>query len=241
MKYAVKEGACALRVALPGRVISFNPEKQTAFIKPLIPEIRHNDDDTYTTYELPTLYEVPVYFPGSFQDAMTWPLLEDSEGWLVFCDRSIDKWMQTGDIAEELDLRRHDISDAAFFPGVKSAENALAEFDNERLVVGRQNGPRIAWSDDKIEMGQGHGEHSTESVPLGDKMVADLQAALNALKSYVDSLNQAFSAAIPLLPYETGLVALKASVAIAGATFSAQLTNQISNLSNDLSQKVKVS
>jgi hypothetical protein len=45
------------------------------------------------------------------------PLEQGDEGWIHFSARCIDSWWQSGGVQTQAELRMHDISDGAFYPG----------------------------------------------------------------------------------------------------------------------------
>ena len=86
-----KEIFSSLHCALPGTVESFDPEKLTAVIRPVVEG-------------LPLLYDVPVFMPVPFE-------VNPGDGCLVvFADRG----------TEELPGRMHSLSDGFAFVGFKT-------------------------------------------------------------------------------------------------------------------------
>ena len=76
-----KEILSALRCALPGIVESFDPETQTASVRPALRK---------GSFPLPVIRDVPVFFPGSRDSAITWPISEGDGCLLVFADCDMD-------------------------------------------------------------------------------------------------------------------------------------------------------
>ena len=105
----------SLHCALPGTVESFDPETQTAVVRPLLKR----------KTELPLLRDVPVFFPGSRNSAVTWPVSAGDGCLVVFADTDMDRWFETGGAGEAASARKHDLSDAFAFVGFRSAPEAL--------------------------------------------------------------------------------------------------------------------
>jgi hypothetical protein len=97
----------ALHCALPGNILSFNPETQTAEIRPAVKNF-------------PTLPDVPVFMPVPFE-------VNPGDACLVvFADRAFDAWFETGDPGEPQSGRMHDLSDGFAFVGWRMNPNAIA-------------------------------------------------------------------------------------------------------------------
>jgi hypothetical protein len=123
---ALEQHGFDLRVAEPGIVQTFTAgPPATVTVQPALRE-RINLNGNLTNVQLPLLINVPVIYPGGGGYAITWPLSEGDEGVLVYQDRCIDAHWQAGGIQNEVEKRRHDLSDAVFFPCRISTPNSLA-------------------------------------------------------------------------------------------------------------------
>ena len=126
-----KEIASSLHCALPGIVEAFDAETQMASVRPVVKQ---------GSAEMPLLQDVPVFFPGSRDSAVTWPVGEGDECLLVFADADIDAWFETGEAGEAASGRRHALPDAFAFVGFRSRGNALADFPAEPGFFGNSGG-----------------------------------------------------------------------------------------------------
>lgn len=128
IQYALKN----LHTAIPVKVENFNPQNQTvtcvAQIKNVLIEANEAGEILQKNVEIPPLVDVPVSFPRGGGFAITFPLQAGDEGFVVFSERCIDGWWQSGKASEPLDYRFHDLSDAMFVPGVCSVPNAVSNF-----------------------------------------------------------------------------------------------------------------
>lgn len=118
----------SLHCALPGMVESFDPETQCAVIRPAV--------KTKSGGEYPLLRDVPVFFPGGRDGAVTWPVAPGDECLVVLADRAADEWFETGEPSVPLSGRRHSLSDAFAFAGFRSRAKALREFPGEPSFFG---------------------------------------------------------------------------------------------------------
>ena len=100
----------SLHCALPGTVVSFDSETQMAVIQPTI--------KTSSDVEFPLLRDVPVFMPVSFE------IQEGDACLVIFADRDIDAWFETGEAEVPPSSRMHSLSDGFAFVGFRTRRNA---------------------------------------------------------------------------------------------------------------------
>lgn len=115
-----------LRVALPGIVQLFNPDTVTAVIQPAIRYIERDNNGEKVTQDYPLLVDVPVIFPRGGGCTLTFPIKAGDECLVIFADRCIDFWWQSGGVQEPVDDRMHDLSDAFCIVGPQSQANKVS-------------------------------------------------------------------------------------------------------------------
>lgn len=115
-----------LRVALPGIIQSFDPASITAVVQPAIRYIERDNDGNKSTKDYPLLVDVPVVFPRGGGCTLTFPIKEGDECLVIFADRCIDFWWQSGGIQEPVDGRMHDLSDAFCIVGPQSQAKKIS-------------------------------------------------------------------------------------------------------------------
>src|SRR5690606_6809710 len=74
---------------------------------------------------LPTISNVQVAFPMLGKAHLRLPIEPKMTGNLIFSERSIDGWQISGGKIDPLDPRKHSLSDAVFYPGLRP--------DNDRM------------------------------------------------------------------------------------------------------------
>lgn len=116
----------SLRVAMPGIIQSFDPDAVTCTVLPAIYGQRLRDDGTLVSEELPIIPDVPVVFPRGGGCSLTFPVKPGDECLLVFSDRCIDFWWQSGGVQEPVDPRQHDLSDAFAIVGPQSQAQKIS-------------------------------------------------------------------------------------------------------------------
>ncbi|WP_233113715.1 Gp138 family membrane-puncturing spike protein [Aggregatibacter actinomycetemcomitans] len=120
----IQQDRLNLHTALPAKVVSFDPAKQTVT---LAVQIKMQLADG-SGADIPPLVDVPVSFLRGGGFAVTFPLQAGDEGIAIFSERCIDGWWHSGGASLPLDFRLHDLSDAMFIPGVCSVPKAINGF-----------------------------------------------------------------------------------------------------------------
>ncbi|CNE11773.1 Gp138 family membrane-puncturing spike protein [Yersinia kristensenii] len=110
-----------LRVAMPGIVQSFNADAVTCDI-----QVGIKGESGGESTNLSVLTNVPVVFPRGGGVTMTFPINAGDECLLIFGDRCIDFWHQSGDIQETVDEREHDLSDSFAIIGPQSQAKKIS-------------------------------------------------------------------------------------------------------------------
>lgn len=110
----------AMRVSIPGIIQSFDPDAVTAVVQPAIKGAEQDESGTEVSVNLPLLVDVPVIFPRGGGCTLTFPVSEGDECLVIFADRCIDFWWQSGGVQEPVDGRMHDLSDAFCIVGPQS-------------------------------------------------------------------------------------------------------------------------
>lgn len=108
-----------LRVAAPGIVQSVDYERQTCTVQLAIRE-RLNFDGNLEWTEIPVLPDVPffVYSGGGY--CLTLPIKPGDDCLVVFGDNCMDAWWQSGGVQNQVERRRHDLSDGFAIIGFRS-------------------------------------------------------------------------------------------------------------------------
>lgn len=126
--------------ALPGEIVEFDTVTQLAKIQPSVRMQFTKPNNEVEHVNLPLLINVPVQFPGATSGfKITFPLQKGDTGLLIFCSRSIDNWIISGEVQNQTVRRKHDLSDAIFIPGVANLKNRTGISDPENEDVGFQN------------------------------------------------------------------------------------------------------
>lgn len=125
--------AANIRVAVPGIIQNFDAKEQTVRVQPAIREVVTGSDYTPTFIALPELLDVPVVLPRAGDYVITLPIRPGDECLVVFADQCIDAWWQSGGVQNQMDRRRHDLSDGFAILGVWSQPRRLNNYDSDGL------------------------------------------------------------------------------------------------------------
>ncbi|MCM3141652.1 Gp138 family membrane-puncturing spike protein [Brevibacillus sp. MER 51] len=124
-----------LRVSVPGIIKKFDHETQTAEVQIAIREHVKQPNLERIWTDIPILLDVPVVFPRGGGYALTFPIKEEDECLVVFSDMCIDAWFSLGEVQNQIDKRRHDLSDAIAIPGLWSQPRKLEDFSGEHVEL----------------------------------------------------------------------------------------------------------
>ena len=131
-----------LRVACPGIVESFDATAQTATVNVALRE-KINIDGNLEWTDIPTLVDVPVLFPRAGGYAITFPVQAGDECLVIFCDLCIDAHWQSGGVQNQIDKRRHDLSDGMAIITGTSQPNRLSNVSNSTFQIRNNEGTAL--------------------------------------------------------------------------------------------------
>ena len=107
----------SLHCALPGTVVSFDAESQTAVIQPAVSRVIPSAVEGSLSFSMPLLRDVPVFMPVSFE------VNPGDVCLVIFADCDIDAWFETGEAEVPASDRMHSLSDGFAFVGFRTRGN----------------------------------------------------------------------------------------------------------------------
>ncbi|UVN34039.1 Gp138 family membrane-puncturing spike protein [Klebsiella pneumoniae] len=140
----------AMRVSIPGIIQSFDPDAVTAVVQPAIKGAEQDESGAEVSVNLPLLVDVPVLFPRGGGCTLTFPVKAGDECLVIFADRCIDFWWQSGGIQEPVDERMHDLSDAFCIVGPQSQAKKIGGISTTSAQLRTDDGSAF------IEVAAGH-------------------------------------------------------------------------------------
>lgn len=133
-----------LRVAMPGIIQSFDPgdddRPPTCVVQPAIRYVERDNDGNKSTKDYPLLVDVPVVFPRGGGCTLTFPVKAGDECLVIFADRCIDFWWQSGGIQDPVDERMHDLSDAFCIVGPQSQAKKIGGISTSAVELRSDDG-----------------------------------------------------------------------------------------------------
>ncbi|WEJ90237.1 MAG: Gp138 family membrane-puncturing spike protein [Klebsiella huaxiensis] len=130
----------AMRVSIPGIIQSFDTDAVTAVVQPAIKGSEQDESGAEVSVNLPLLVDVPVVFPRGGGCTLTFPVKEGDECLVIFADRCIDFWWQSGGVQEPVDGRMHDLSDAFCIVGPQSQAKKISGISTSAVELRSDDG-----------------------------------------------------------------------------------------------------
>ncbi|WP_075808593.1 Gp138 family membrane-puncturing spike protein [Raoultella ornithinolytica] len=137
----------SVRVSMPGVIKSFDPESVTCVVevsiyipKPESTEGKSIDRLAQDNVFYPLILDAPVIFPRGGGCTLTFPVKEGDECLVVFADRCIDFWWQSGGVQNGSRGRMHDYSDAFVIPGPQSQAKKISGISTNAVELRSDDG-----------------------------------------------------------------------------------------------------
>lgn len=129
-----------LRVSVPGIITFFDPVEQIVNVQPALTEQVSQSNGTIVNTQLPELLDVPIVIPQCAGYAITMPISVGDECLVVFGDMCIDAWWQSGGVQDQVERRRHDLSDGFAIIGIASQPKVLPSYNTSALEIRTHDG-----------------------------------------------------------------------------------------------------
>lgn len=144
------------RVASVGIINSFDAATQSAKVQIAVRERVFNiTTRLFDNIEIPLLLDVPVQFPSAGGFSLAFPVAPGDECLVIFSDSCIDAWWQNGGIQNQIDVRRHDLSDGIAILGIKSKPNAVTASNNSVQLRNAAGDVMVEVKNDVVNIGGG--------------------------------------------------------------------------------------
>lgn len=160
-----------IQTSFPARVVSYDPDTQTADLEPQVRRPLTDEDGDVSGEDLPVIPNVPIIFPRGKGDTIriVWELQENDFVWVHVCTNAIGNWRRTGEVSDPGDVRPHSLGNCFAVPGAAPNSKALAHDPDHALVI---EAPLI-----KL------GKDATDYAALAAKVEQNLNAIKTALGS----------------------------------------------------------
>lgn len=135
LKRMMDDFGVKLRVAMPGIIQSFDSTKQTVTVQLAIREKLSLGGKPYEDVNIPIIEDVPIFMPRAGNFALTMPVAVGDECLVIFGDNCIDSWWESGSVGNQMDRRRHDLSDGFALLGIWSQPKVIANYSTDSAVL----------------------------------------------------------------------------------------------------------
>lgn len=139
LRQILENSLSELRVAAPGIIQSVDYAKQTCTVQLAIKE-KLNFDGNLTWEEIPQLLDVPFFIYSGGGYCLTMPIKQGDDCLVVFGDNCIDAWWQSGGVQNQIDRRRHDLSDGFAIVGFRSQPQIVSNYSAGTLQMRNASG-----------------------------------------------------------------------------------------------------
>lgn len=140
-----------VHTCMPGRIEKYDYTQQRAEVKPLLKRAMKDG----TQLEYPNITDVPVCFPSGNDASITFPLSKGDSVLLLFSERSLNNWVNTGnDSNTELD-KLHCLTDCIALPGIIPFSSTSKASNNDDVEISYKNQKITIKSNGDIEIGTG--------------------------------------------------------------------------------------
>lgn len=186
--------------ALPAKIVSYEFKTKKAQVQPLINK-KYTDG---TNEPLPILNNVPVLFPFAGGASITFPVNAGDYCLLIFCERSLDNFLSTGQQSTPTDPRKFDLSDGVAIMGLLPfTENSPVASNNELLIA-------YGGSEIKITSNGDVTIKTANKVAIGNMSVEVLDVLSQALSFIANPVG----VVVPATPFTGALVDASAAAAL---------------------------
>ncbi len=197
-----------IRVAVPGVIQSFDPDTQRVTAIPAI-QMKTMIDGIPEYKSMPEILNVPIVLPMAFggKVAVTFPINSGDPCLLIFADRSISNFLQSGQeerpggtVNEKTTKpRSHSLTDAICIPGLSADPQALPDWNNQavemrtqdrKLFISLDPAEGIAMTDGEATLNMKEGKFDLVA-PKGANITAEQGINLNAAQGITMTDGQA--------------------------------------------------
>lgn len=127
---------------------SYDPATQRATVVVNIKQVVGQNPDVLVDF--PLLVDVPAYVPGGGGAHISHPITKGDTGIVVFNDRDIEKYLETGGPKKPNTFRKHDLNDGLVIVGFRHNQNALTGISNEQVEVYWNASVNMQWKSGEI-------------------------------------------------------------------------------------------
>lgn len=157
------QNALKLNTSIPAIIDDFNAEQQTVSAIPAIMAKYVSLDGIVSYLPYPKIIDIPLAIQQGNGISITYPIKKGDVCTLIFSQRSIDNFIESGEISEPFDginkvtsvLRCLDMSDAMCFPGI-IANKKIQNYSTSAVEIRNEDSSvKISLSENDLNFSQG--------------------------------------------------------------------------------------
>lgn len=181
IRRAIASERADIQVSMPGIVVSYDADAETATIQPATRRARYNAEDEIVAEEINPIQNVPVIWPSCAAFSISGVLAPGDGVDLVFSTYSHSGYRNTGNVATPQDLRPQSLSYPKAYPGFKAKKDTGKDTDNSigKPTTGATNPARLHFTGSGVEVGK----TALDYVALAQQT----EARLTALETFATS------------------------------------------------------
>jgi hypothetical protein len=185
MRAVVARQLADVHTAIPARVESYDKDKQTVDVQPLVQARVPKEGGGFVVESLPVLAAIPVCFPAAGGMRLVLPIAKGDTGQVIFSEASLDAWQAKGGLVDPGDTRRFHLSDGVFYPGLHANDKPLTVESGDDASFGKDGAHQVVITASAIELGGNGNDRPTDYVTLDQKV----QQELSRIKTYMTALD----------------------------------------------------
>lgn len=140
IRAAIEQNASRTWTSAMGRVVSYDAAKQTASVQLTVKSFVKGEDGKRKAVDVPVLQDVPVQFPGSGGQTMTFPVQTGDECMVMFLSRASDAQQQSGGDQNPTDASVNSLSHPRVMLGFKSDPKKLENVSTTETQIRSDDG-----------------------------------------------------------------------------------------------------
>lgn len=126
LRAAIEQHMARMWTSAMGRIVSYDAAKQTASVQLTVKSFVKDENGKRKAVDIPILQDVPVQFPGSGGQTMTFPVAAGDEVMVNFLSRASDAQQQSGGDQNPTDASVNSLSHPRAMLGFKSDPRKLS-------------------------------------------------------------------------------------------------------------------
>lgn len=152
-----------IHTSIPAIVETYDYKTQTAEVTPGVKRLLQNGD----VITLPKIVQVPVVFPSAGDALIHWPINRGDTVLLIFSERQIDEFLQSGKISKPSQTRKNSLTDAIAISGILTLNKTGKAENNDDLIITKSGSKIVIKSNGDVEI-------SGENIKLGSGVLQKL-------------------------------------------------------------------